>query len=158
MTAYDPRLEEEQVAELGWDEANDLPDDFYGEGLPKPLFWRMLVMPVQPKKVSKGGIALPFSSQEAQRYLNYMGKVVAMGELAGEDKRLNKKKSIWRRFLLLFIGVPKQAKAFPKLNDYVVYGRYAGQVLTYKGVRLLIINDDELLAVIKDPDALKVQI
>lgn len=127
-------------ADLGWDEANALPDDFFGPDLPMPLYWRVLIMPVRPRTMSKGGIVLPASSQATQQHLNYIGKVVAVGSLAFTDKRLVAEKNI------------------PLVGDYVAYGRYAGQVLSYKGVRLLIVNDDEILAVINNPDVLKVQI
>jgi co-chaperonin GroES (HSP10) len=140
MTFYDPNLEEGSAAVLGWDENNALPENFWSDDLPKPLYWRMLVMPVQPRTVSKGGIVLPASSQETQKYLNYIGKVVGIGALAGTDKRL--------------LGEFN----FPKVGDYVIYGRYAGQVLIYRGVRLLIINDDEILAVANNPEALKIQL
>lgn len=140
MTRYDPGLVEENVAEIGWDEGKELPEGFFGASLPKPLYWRMLVMPVRPKKVSSGGIVLPVSTQEAQQYLNYMGKVIAIGSSAGKDKRL------------------EGENAFPKVGEYVIYGRYAGQVLTYKGVRLVIINDDEILAVVTDPDSMKIHL
>lgn len=124
---------------IGWDEDNELPANFYEE-MPQPLYWRVIVMPVKPKEVSKGGIVLPQTTQEAQQYLTYIGKIVAVGSLAFKDQRLRDEEKI------------------PKVGDYVIYGRYAGQVILYKEVRLLCVNDDEILAVVKNPESLKIHV
>lgn len=125
--------------DLGWDESTELPEAFF-DGLPQPLTWRILVMPVRPRKVSKGGIVLAETTQDVQRHLNYVGRIVSMGSLVYTDKRLASE-------------VNK-----PAVGEYVIYGRYAGQVLTYKGIRLLIINDDEILAKVSSPDDLKINV
>ena len=138
MTDYSANYTDDN--DMGWDEENALPDDFYGPGLPRPLTWRILVMPVRPRKVSKGGIVLAESTQDVQRHLNYIGKVVSVGSLAYTDKRIS------------------DEEHKPKLGEYVIYGRYSGQVLTYRGVRLIIINDDEILAKVASPDDLKISI
>lgn len=97
-------------------------------------------MPLRPKAVSKGGIVIPLAAQEAQKYLNYVGKVVAMGDLSYRHERF------------------EAQKARPKAGDYVIYGRYAGQPLTYRGVRFLFINDDEILGLCPDYDALQIHV
>lgn len=131
----------------GWDnEDTELPEGFF-EGLPKPLYWRVLVMPIKPTTKTKGGIYIPMEAQDAQKYLNYMGKVVAFGQLAGRNRRLS--------------GAPDDyhvADGFPEVGDYVVYGRYSGQPMTYKGIKLITINDDEILCTVKDPEALTIHI
>ena len=121
-----------------WDQ-EDVPDDQNFEGI-TPIYWRMLVAPIRPKAVSKGGIVIPISNQEAQEHLQYVGKVVAMGGLAGKHERL--------------VGEPNR----PKVGDYVIYGRYAGQKLLYKGVRLLVCNDDEVLGIVSDPADLQLHV
>lgn len=115
------------------------PAEFWDE-LPKPILWRLLVMPVKPKERSKGGIVIPVQAQDAQQYLNYIGRIVAMGGCAYKSER--------------FAGETQ----FPEVGDYVVYGRYAGQPMSYKGVKLLTINDDEVLGIVKNPDSLQVHI
>lgn len=137
MTDYSANYTDDN--DLGWDETNELPESFY-EGLPQPLTWRILVMPVRPRKVSKGGIVLAETTQDVQRHLNYIGRIISTGSLAYTDKRISMETSK------------------PKVGDYVIYGRYAGQVLTYKGIRLLIINDDEILAKVASPDDLKINV
>ena len=137
MHAYDPKLEERDITEQGWDEGDELPEDFYGDELPITLNWRLLIMPIRPRTVSKGGIVLPQTNQEAQKYLTYIGKIINIGSLAYTDKRIS--------------GEVNK----PVIGDYVVYGRYAGQIMVYKGVRLLIVNDDEILAIVTNPIALQ---
>lgn len=132
----------EQTATSGeWtNDDTELPEGFFDE-LPKPTYWRVMVMPVKPKEVSKGGIYLAPSNQEAQAILNFLGKVVALGPSAGTHERLG--------------GDGKnRADQFPKVGDYVIYGRYAGQPLLYRGKKILLINDDELLGTVPNPDAL----
>jgi co-chaperonin GroES (HSP10) len=134
----------EQSAVAGeWANENDnLPEDFFDD-LPKPTFWRMVIMPLKPKEVSKGGIVLAPSNQEAQAILNFMGRVVAVGPLAGVHERLGG-------------DGEKAGEGFPKVGDYVIYGRYAGQPMIFRNQKLLIINDDEILGTVPNPDLLKV--
>ena len=117
----------------------DLPAGFW-DTLPKPILWRLVVMPVKAREVSKGGIVIPVSAQEAQQHLNYIGKVVALGGCAYKSAKFDGETS------------------FPKVGDYVVYGRYAGQPMTYKGKKLLTINDDEVLCTVSDPSSLRIHI
>lgn len=117
------------------EEDTPIPDD-----LPVPIYWRMLVMPIKPQKVSKGGIVLPSEVQATEEWMNYIGKVVSMGGCAGKSARYEGETNI------------------PKVGDWVVYGKYAGQKLTHKGVKLTLVNDDEILAIVKDPASLKVYI
>lgn len=107
---------------------------------PQPLLWRVLIAPVKPKTMSRGGIEIPALAQEAQEYMNYLGKVVAVGDLAFKSEK--------------FAG----QQSFPGVGDFVIYGRYAGQKIQHRGVKLLVVNDDEILCVVSDPEALKIYI
>lgn len=118
----------------------------------KPLLWRVLVCPVQPRKMSKGGIALPDAVQDGEEHLNYIGRVVSMGPLAGKSEKFENPN--W---------VPSQGTSpggkylwDVKEGDIVVYGRYAGQRMEWKGVKLLEVNDDEVLAVVDSMEAFRV--
>lgn len=113
----------------------DLPKD-----RPRAALWRVVVMPVRPRKMSKGGIALPSQAQDAQAHLNYVGRVASVGPGAWKDPR--------------FEGMGP----FPKEGDYIVYGRYAGQPMTYRGVKFITINDDEWLVTVDDPEALTIYV
>ena len=47
---------------------------------------------------------------------------------------------------------------FPKVGDYVVFGRHAGQKMVHKDDKYIFINDDEILGVVADTDSLKVYV
>jgi chaperonin GroES len=119
---------------------DEIPEGFF-EDLPiKPFYWRVLVMPMAAREKSAGGIIIAQAAQEAQQHLTYHGKVIAVGSQAFKEPRLGGDKA----------GV----------GDWIVYGRYAGQRLEYKKggrcVRLLIVNDDEVLGKVSDPNSLRV--
>lgn len=122
----------------------ELPEDFFDD-LPRPSYWRVLVMPMKPREVSKGGIVLARANQEAQEILNFLGRVVALGPTAGVHERLGGDGTL-------------PSHEFPKVGDHVIYGRYAGQPLLYRGVKLILINDDELLGTVPNPDLLKASV
>jgi len=62
---------------------SDMPD-----GIPKPMYWRVLLCPYVPPKITKGGIMLPDVSADAQEYFAFMAKVVAFGPKAFKARRL----------------------------------------------------------------------
>lgn len=117
----------------------EIPDDFH-EKLPRPVYWRLLVMPQAPETVSKGGIVLTATNQEAQLYNTYVGKVLDKGPLVGERDPLN--------------GAPLDVD----VGDWIIYGKYAGQRVECQGIRLVFLNDEDILAVTKYPDALRVTV
>ncbi len=123
----------------GWDNEDVAHPEGLLNGI-KHIYWRMLVMPVRPKTRTESGIYIAHSAQEAQEVLTYVGRVVAMGSKAGKDSRLE--------------GEPNA----PKVGDYVIFGRYAGQKITYKNTKLLLVNDDEILSVVADPEDLRIHI
>jgi co-chaperonin GroES (HSP10) len=63
--------------------------------------------------------------------------VIALGPLAGQSDKFGGKWDI-------------------KVGDWVVYGRYVGQRMTHKDVRLLMVDDDQIQGVLADPYALKI--
>ena len=115
------------------------PEGWYDD-LPRPIYWRVLVRPQQAQQMSKGGIALPTQAQDAEEVLNYIGQVVSMGALAQTHERL--------------ANEPDK----PKVGDWVMYGRYAGQTIHYKGERHLVVNDDEILGIVPNPAAIKIYV
>lgn len=133
------------------------------EDLPEPTLWRVLILPKQPKRMSKGGIALPGSAVDAEIHLNYVGQVLKLGPLAGKSEKFENPD-----FRAVNDGTasdPKMYESIPprflwnvKPGDWVIFGRYSGQVVTYKDVRLLTVNDDEIVQVIKSPDGYKVYV
>jgi co-chaperonin GroES (HSP10) len=103
--------------------------------LPIPLNWKVLVQPNQVKAKTSGGILLPESSKDNEEYLTAHGVVCAKGDLAYRDRDTGK---CWR------------SEIFPKVGDRVTYGKYAGQKIVVKGVKFLLLNDDEITSILPD--------
>ena len=118
---------------------SELGEEFFSK-MPQPLYWRVLVRPKQPAKMTKGGIALPQETRIAEGYRNYVGQIVAAGGEAFQSERFAREKRL------------------PKVGDWCVYGRYAGQRLEYRGELLIVVNDDELLCVAPDPESLRIYV
>lgn len=132
----------------GWKDADgtDLNDAEEREALkdaPQPQLWRILVRPKTPKRRSAGGIMLASQAQDAEAHLQYVGRVVAMGPLAGKSDRY---------------AADGQSTYDVQVGDWIAYGRYAGQRLVHRGLRLLVINDDEVLCKVPAPEQLKVYV
>lgn len=111
------------------------------EGVPEPLGWRLLVAPVRPRREwGDSKIVLPEEVMKAEETLTYLGKVVACGPLVG-------KKPEWP------LG------AFDiQVGDWVVFGRYAGQMFEFKGVKLRLVDDDQILAKAASPEGFRVYV
>lgn len=108
------------------------------EGIPRPQLWRMLVAPVQPKKKSAGGIIIVDETQDAEEVLAFIGKVLAVGPLVG-------KKPEW-----------PEGCYDVKVGDWVVFGRHAGQRFKFKGVNLLMIDDDSVIGKCDGPEGFRI--
>ncbi|MDD5254461.1 MAG: co-chaperone GroES [Candidatus Omnitrophica bacterium] len=93
----------------------------------KPLEDRVVIKPLEAENKTKGGIVLPDTAKEKPQE----GKVVAVGE----GKTLES-------------GTIKPLKV--KVGDKVLYGKYSGNEITTKdGEELLIMREEDILAVIK---------
>ena len=92
-----------------------------------------MVRPVSVKSIPKGGIYIPDSTKDDMSYLTTVGKVVALGDLAYLDKE---------KF---------PAGAWCKIGDHVSYGKHMGTKLFYKGVRLILLFDDQIIMRLQDP-------
>ncbi len=123
------------------------------EGLPKPWGWRILVMPVQPKRKSKGGILLPSMTQDAEGHLQIVGKIAALGPLAFRSWKFAQGFGDYIRIL-----GGKPAAWAPKVGDWVVYGRYTGQRCEYKRTRLIMMNDDDLVAQVDSCEGFRIHV
>ena len=101
--------------------------------LPELPGYHVLIRPVSVKSVTKGGIYIPDSTKDDMSYLTTVGRVVALGELAYLDKE---------KF---------PAGAWCKVGDYVSYGKLIGTKLFYKGVRFILLFDDQITMRLEDP-------
>ncbi len=103
--------------------------------LPNPSGYRMLVLPFTPKEKTKGGIIFSQESLDKARIATNCGYVIKMGPLAYGDK-----------------------EKFPtgpwcKKGDWVIFARYAGSRLPIEGGEVRLLNDDEVLGTVKDPES-----
>ena len=116
-----------------WITENEVPDP---EVLPELPGYHVLVRPVSIKAKTKGGIILPEQARDDIAYLTTVGRVLKVGTLAYEDKDK-------------FLG-----GAWCKEGDYVCYQKLSGTKFVYKGVKLLLLFDDQVLMKIDSPEDL----
>ena len=116
-----------------WITNGEAPDP---EVLPKVPGFHLLIRPVSVKQETKGGILLPDSTKNDIAYLTTVGKVLKVGDIAYKDDDK-------------FPNGP-----WCKEGDYVCYGKHAGQKFFYKGVRLILLFDDQISMVVEDPKEL----
>ena len=102
--------------------------------LPEPSGWRILVLPFTPKEKTKGGLIIAQESLDRLRIATNCGYVLKMGPLAYKDK-------------------DKFEDPWCKKGDWVIFARYAGSRLPIEGGEIRILNDDEVLGTIKDPES-----
>ena len=103
------------------------------EKLPTPTGYRVLVLAYKHVEKRKGGIYLPDQMIEKERVASTCAYVIELGPLAYKDE-----------------------EKFPtgpwcKKGDWVLFGRYSGSRIKIEGGELRLLNDDEVLATIKDP-------
>jgi chaperonin GroES len=106
--------------------------------VPKPTGWRILVMPYMGKEKTEGGIHVPDSIREKESRATVVAYVVKMGSLAYKDVDKFGTDGDWC-----------------KEGDWVCIGRYAGSRFQIEGGEVRIINDDEVIATIVNPDDIK---
>jgi|TARA_Y100000114_G_scaffold120973_1_gene116040 co-chaperonin GroES (HSP10) len=103
--------------------------------LPTPSGYRLLVLPFTPKEKTKGGIIYSQESLDKARIATNCGYVLKIGPLAYQDKDK-------------FATGP-----WCKEKDWVIFARYAGSRLPIEGGEVRLLNDDEVLGTIKDPES-----
>jgi co-chaperonin GroES (HSP10) len=103
--------------------------------LPVPSGWRLLVLPFTPKETTKGGIIIAQESLDKARIATNCGYVVKMGPMAYGDKE------------------KCPTGAWCKTGEWVIFARYAGSRLPIEGGEVRLLNDDEVLGTIKDPES-----
>jgi len=86
----------------------------------KPLADRVLVLPAQAEEKTASGIIIPDTAKEKPQ----RGKVVAVGNGTKDEEML------------------------VKVNDTVLYGKYAGTELELEGEKYLIMKQNDILAII----------
>ena len=102
--------------------------------LPQPTGWRILVLPFKMGEKTKGGILMGQDTLEKQQVASQCGNVLAMGPDCYRDKN-RYKQGPWC-----------------KVGDWVMFARYAGSRIKIEGGEVRLLNDDEILATIKNPE------
>jgi|TARA_R110000824_G_C15013206_1_gene657573 co-chaperonin GroES (HSP10) len=104
------------------------------EKLPKPTGWRILVLPFRMGEKTKGGILVGQEALDRQQVASQCGNVLAMGPHCYKDKE----------------RYPEGP--WCKVDDWVIFARYAGSRIQIEGGEIRLLNEDEILATVKNPE------
>lgn len=104
------------------------------EKMPQPTGWRILILPYRGQGKTESGVYLPDAHVDREALATVCGYVLKTGPDAYKDKQ-----------------------KFPngswcKEKDWVIFGRYAGSRFKIEGGEVRLLNDDEILATINDPE------
>ena len=112
------------------------------EKLPEPSGWRILILPYRGKGKTAGGIYIPDATVDREALATVCGYVVKIGPLAYKDP--------------VKFGNPNDLtenwEPWCKEGDWVIFGRYAGSRFKIDGGEVRLLNDDEILATINNPE------
>ena len=102
--------------------------------MPQPTGWRILILPYKGRAKTESGIVLPDEVQDKKQISTQVGYVLRVGPLAYKD-----------------------TEKFPsgpwcEEKQWVMFARYAGSRFQIDGGEVRILNDDEILATILDPE------
>tara|TARA_Y100000004_G_scaffold99991_1_gene112122 strand:- start:27 stop:440 length:414 start_codon:yes stop_codon:yes gene_type:complete len=111
-----------------------LADQSLIERMPSPTGWRLLILPYRGKGKTEGGLYLPDKVIEDNQISTQVGFVLKMGPMAYKDPEK-------------FPSGPWCAE-----KDWVMFARYAGSRFKIDGGEVRILNDDEILAKIQEPE------
>ena len=125
-------LEDKYEAEA--EKAKEEPSQTNLEKLPNPTGWRILVMPFKVKEETKGGIIIAQETLDRARAAVQVGYVLKMGPLCYEDKD------------------KYPTGAWCKEKDWVIFARYAGSRMGIDGGEIRMLNEDEVLGTIENPE------
>jgi|TARA_R100000995_G_scaffold82943_2_gene57748 co-chaperonin GroES (HSP10) len=109
------------------------------ERLPQPTGWRVLVMPYQGKAKTSSGLYIPDEVRERENVATVVAYVMKLGPLAYKDPE----------------KFGDGSKPWCKEGQWVCIGRYSGSRFKIDGGEVRIINDDEVIATILEPDDVK---
>jgi len=101
--------------------------------IPTPTGWRIAILPYRGAEKTKGGIVLSEETQRKTQLATVCGYVLKLGPLAYADES---------RY---------PTGPWCQEGDWIVFGRYAGARIPIDGGEIRLINDDEVLGVIRDP-------
>ena len=109
------------------------------ERLPQPTGWRVLVMPYEGQTKTSSGLYIPDEVRERERVATVVAYVMKLGPLAYKDPD----------------KFGPDAEPWCKEGQWVCIGRYSGSRFKIDGGEVRVINDDEVIATILEPDDIK---
>ena len=102
--------------------------------LPSPTGYRLLVLPYAGPEKTKGGLYLADTTQDTIQMTTVCAYVLKVGDQAYKDESK-------------FPNGP-----WCKKGDWIIFGRYAGSRFKIEGGEVRILNDDEIIARINNPE------
>ena len=103
------------------------------ERLPQPTGYRISIIPYYPSAQTKGGLYVPDQVREREAFATVAAYVITLGPDAYNDSQK-------------FPNGP-----WCNEKDWVLIGRYAGNMFKVENLEVRIINDDYNIATILDP-------
>ena len=102
--------------------------------LPKPTGWRLLILPYRGKGKTESGVIIPDAVIDRESVATVCGYVLKAGPLAYKDT--------------------EKFPEGPWCNEkaWVIFGLYAGARFMLDGGEVRVLNDDEVIAVIQEPE------
>ena len=104
------------------------------ERLPNPVGYRLLVIPYYMKEKTKAGIYIPDATRDRESFATVAAYVIKVGPDAYKDEQ---------KF---------PTGAWCSVKSWVLMGRYAGNRFKVDGIEVRLINDDNIIATILDPE------
>jgi len=101
--------------------------------VPEPTGWRILVLPFKQKEKTKGGIILAEDTIERSQVASTCGLVLRMGPHCYDKERYPE-------------------GPWCKKGDWIIFARYAGSRIKIDGGEIRLLNDDEVLATVENPE------
>ena len=100
---------------------------------PKPTGWRILVLPFKQKEKTKGGVLLADETVERSQVASTCGLILDMGPHCYDKDRYPE-------------------GPWCKKGDWIIFARYAGSRIKIDGGEIRLLNDDEVLATVENPE------
>ncbi len=95
-----------------------------------PVGWVLVVKPDLVEEKTKSGIVIPQMAREREQAQAIIGTVIRIGDEA------------WEKF--------QPDSTTPDVGDKVLFAKYAGQVIELDGTEYRILNDQDILGIIRE--------
>ena len=102
----------------------------------KAVGWRLLLKPRVMEEKTEKGIIIPDSIRDVEQFGEIVNEVIDVGPLAFCEERF-------------------QGQAWAEPGDWVIIAKHAGWRITTQDQEYRVCNDDEIIAVVDNPDAIR---